>query len=210
MRRFERTDIVICALVAVLSLGAALTLSFSSGHASSIYGAQGPPASAPSEPKPAPPPDEPAAPVVETIQPTHVADYDPRPGDRREHPELLDLAIDGDPQTAWSTETYRPGQPSNGKKGVGIAFAVGEPVVATALELQTDTPGWSGEVYSAGRDIGGWDRQVGTIENASRRETIPLDIREPSRFFLVWISDLGDRHAADVNEVRLVTGPAAP
>ena len=49
-----------------------------------------------------------------------VSDYDPLGADG-EHPDLVDLATDGDPATAWTTEDYL----SFDKDGVGIMLDAG-------------------------------------------------------------------------------------
>src|SRR6202011_3923420 len=45
-------------------------------------------------------------------------DFDPPPGDGGEHPEDVQFAIDGDPGTAWQTESYSNRNFGNAKSGV--------------------------------------------------------------------------------------------
>ncbi len=119
-------------------------------------------------------------------------DYDPL-ADRREHPEQTIAALDRDPNTTWSTETY-----SNGlqKAGVGLYLDAAPRVAANRMELRTPTPGWDGAVYvaSAGPPENlpdpGW-KQVGTITGAARRTSIDLDTAgRPFRYYLIWITKL--------------------
>jgi serine/threonine-protein kinase len=120
-------------------------------------------------------------------------DYDPL-GKDGEHPEKAQFAIDADPNTYWNTEDYHGGALQ--KAGVGLYVDANPPLSAKSLVIQTETPGWTGEVYAAAsgppaslRDPG-WTR-VGTIDSASRRQTV--DVSAPGRRFrhyLVWITKL--------------------
>src|SRR5919109_298449 len=62
-----------------------------------------------------------AAPSGAQIELTAAHDFDPEPGDQNEHSEEVEYAIDGNPDTTWTTETYQ-GSPSIqddvGKSGV--------------------------------------------------------------------------------------------
>ena len=134
-------------------------------------------------------------------------DFDPPPGDGEEHPEEVAFAVDGDPTTTWSTETYPGGLAAYDKDGVGLAVDAGKAVKASELEVKTVTPGWSGEVYAANQqagDLAGWGEPVGSISKASKNETVPLELSEPARYYLVWITDLGNGDAVKLSEIRLL------
>src|SRR6478735_8078091 len=75
-------------------------------------------------------------------------DFDPEGGDG-EHPEQTGLAFDNNPtSTAWTTETYDASN-WNGKSGVGLYVDAGKPVNATTIEVRTQDPGWSAQVFAA-------------------------------------------------------------
>ena len=131
-------------------------------------------------------------------------DFDPPPGDGEEHSEEVPFAVDSDPTTTWSTERYSGGLATVGKDGVGLAVDAGRAVKASELELETETPGWSGEVYAAdqqARDLAGWGEPVGSISKASEDETVPLELRKPARYYLVWITDLGNGDTVELSEI---------
>ena len=121
-------------------------------------------------------------------------DYDPA-GDDREHPEEVSFVLDGNKATTWSTETYAAGELQKG--GVGIVVDAKPDVSAAQIQIATTTPGWDGEIYVAPNgDLpttappDGWER-VGTVENASRTETVDLDTAgNRFRYYLVWITKL--------------------
>jgi serine/threonine protein kinase len=119
-------------------------------------------------------------------------DFDPY-GDHVEHSADVGAAIDDDPKSEWSTESYEGGELN--KPGVGIYVDASPGVAATRLALRTTTPGWSGAVYAAKSgppedSLDGWTK-VGTIDAARKTEQIPLDTGgQRYRYYLVWITKL--------------------
>ena len=71
-------------------------------------------------------------------------DYNPDAlsGPKNQHPGQVGLAIDGNRNTAWSTESYLGD--SQGKPGVGIYVDAKPGVAARSMILDTATPGLRG------------------------------------------------------------------
>ena len=135
------------------------------------------------------------------------SDFDPEGGDGEHAPEVR-FAIDGNPTgTGWSTESYPAGLAGAPKSGVGLYVDAGEPVAASELKLVTTTPGWSGEVYAAvdgpPEELAGWGDPVATIEGAEEDETVALELAGSERYYLIWITDLGDNQSVEISDVRL-------
>jgi serine/threonine-protein kinase len=153
------------------------------------------------------PQEEDSAPTVTEL---HAADdFDPPPGDNEEHSEEVDLAIDRNPTTAWSTETYTTDD--LGKPGVGLYVDAGQPVAANALEVRSNTGGWDLEVYGTAEDppdtIEGWGAPIGSASGVSERQEIPLEAAEPLRYYLIWITSPAagdDGFLVEITEARLV------
>jgi hypothetical protein len=134
-------------------------------------------------------------------------------GVNEEHSDEVDLAIDGNPPTAWTTETYETD--NLGKEGVGLYVDAGKPVTAEALEVRSDTRGWDMEVYGTATDpppddLEGWGRPIATATVDSERTEVPLDGPERSRYFLIWITspaatDDPAEFLVRINEVRLLS-----
>ncbi|MDO9408894.1 protein kinase [Patulibacter sp.] len=129
------------------------------------------------------------------------SDYDPAPGDTREHPEETFRVLDGDPNTSWDTEGYSGGT-FGAKQGVGIYLDVGageKTVAATKLDLTTSTAGWGATVLAAAdgsgppttREDPGWV-EVGTLGTATEGDdVIPLSTGGTRyRYYLLWITKL--------------------
>jgi eukaryotic-like serine/threonine-protein kinase len=134
-------------------------------------------------------------------------DFDPA-GDDVEHDDEKTFAVDRDPNTVWSTETYRG--PLN-KAGVGLVIDAEPGVAAAALEVSTPTAGFKASVYGAQRELpdgappdGGWTRLASSRTVAST-EQIELDTGDTRyRYYLLWITELGPGDSkAEVSELRL-------
>ncbi|MDQ3759562.1 MAG: protein kinase [Actinomycetota bacterium] len=147
----------------------------------------------------------------EEIPLSNPVDFDPL-GDDAEHPEAVDNAIDGDPATFWLTESYDAGPvlADAGKEGVGLIVETEEVVLGRQLEIQTDDPGWTFEVYGAEGeapdDIDDWGEPIGSAAEADGETSIPLNENE-SDHYLVWITELtlndDGRYFATIGEITL-------
>jgi serine/threonine-protein kinase len=117
------------------------------------------------------------------------------------------LAIDGDPATAWQTQDYYTRK--LGKAGTGLYVDAGSETTARELRITTDTPGFLATIY-ARTDLppikwpdSGWVRVSPSVDVASN-DAINLNLGHATyRYFLVWITSLGDHTHIDLNEVGL-------
>ena len=117
------------------------------------------------------------------------------------------LAIDGDSTTAWQTQDYYTGRLD--KAGTGLYVDAGSETTARELRITTDTPGFLATIYARTNlpaikwPGSGWVRVSPSVDVASD-EVINLNLRDGTyRYFLVWITNLGDHTRVDLNEVGL-------
>ncbi len=136
-------------------------------------------------------------------------DYNPDAlsGPKVQHPNEVGLAVDGDRNTAWTTETYDNN--TLGKPGVGIYVDAKPGVVAGSMVIDTETPGYAVTVYAT-RTAPDPDTfsatwaKVGTAANVHRTQTIHLTTGgQRYRYYLVWITSLGNHNQVAVNEIAL-------
>ncbi|HEX6715445.1 MAG TPA: hypothetical protein VF066_18780, partial [Thermoleophilaceae bacterium] len=135
---------------------------------------------------------------VERVKFAAVNDYDPE-GDKRESPNSVRLAIDGNRATSWKTEHYRDGFAGANKNGVGLMVRTTKPVAATELDLISPFANWEGTIYGANgdvpKDIRGWQKLSG-IFTAESVNKIKLDSAgQPFDRYLVWITKLSGEQA---------------
>src|SRR3954454_9607919 len=133
----------------------------------------------------------PAGSKLVNLRTTAAHDFDPLGGDG-EHPEQVNAAIDDDPNSFWSTETYRSGL---AKKGVGLYVDASPGVAARMLVIRTPTTGWNGEVYAAtsgpSQELDDSWKKLGTITGAQPKTSVKLATgAQKYRFYLVWITEL--------------------
>ena len=135
-------------------------------------------------------------------------DYDPL-GDDAEHANQTAFAIDGNPATVWTTESYTTGDLQ--KDGVGLALDTSPGAVFRELRVKTPTPGFAAEIYVASGDTlpatvpdADW-KLVATVSSVASRQTIDLDTAgQRAHWVLLWITALppgGDK--VEVSELSL-------
>jgi serine/threonine-protein kinase len=131
---------------------------------------------------------------------------------KNQHPDQTGFAIDANRNTAWSTESYLGD--NLGKPGVGIYVDFKPGVAAGSMVVDTDTPGYAVTIYARNSrpnpdtfdgGPGGWVK-VGSAPRVGKTQTIKLSSTTSKyRYYLVWITNLGDHSHVDVNEIALYT-----
>lgn len=138
------------------------------------------------------PPQTALAPIPAVSAPVS---FDPQ-GSGGEHDDETPLAIDGNPATAWTTETYNSREDFLSlKDGVGIIIDLGESTDVGEVVLSTPGEGWSVAIHvadSPGASIADWGPPAAVVDGAGPGDTT-LDLDARGRFVLVWITDLGGR-----------------
>ncbi|MEK6326734.1 MAG: protein kinase [Actinomycetota bacterium] len=142
--------------------------------------------------------DEPStggdAPQGGEIELVEAETFDPPPGDEEEHDSELDLAIDANPDTTWTTETYNTAviDDAVSKPGVGLVVDAGQPVTGRNLAIRSDVGGWSVEVYGAASGppttLQDWGSAIGGAPNMGTEQTVELNATSTSRYYLLWIT----------------------
>jgi serine/threonine protein kinase len=127
-----------------------------------------------------------------------VSDFDPYGDDHQEHPGDVPKATDGDTSTAWTTSSYYSGL---AKPGVGIIVDAGKPLALRTITVSTDTPGYRAQIRTASSSTG----PLGAVDSATKpvagSTTFSLN-GATSRYYIVWIVDLGGLRQAHINEVK--------
>ena len=134
-------------------------------------------------------------------------DYDPA-GDKTESPGEVSFAVDRQPETTWSTESYEQG--ALNKAGVGLTIDAKPSVAARRIVISSPTRGWIAEIYGSRTVLPptlpgpGWNRISSTVPVDKAKVRIPLDTAgQAFRYYLVWITKLPDAGEVKISEVYL-------
>ena len=115
------------------------------------------------------------------------------------------LAIDGNPNTSWQTDTYFNRTFAGLRHGLGLALTVNSPQTLHTLNVASSTMGWSAEVYVAGAvpdpaSLAPWGPPVDSKQGINGSTTFNLQGHRGSAV-LLWITDLGPTSQTNVAEV---------
>lgn len=143
--------------------------------------------------------DEPTSPTTPTVaDPTPFADltavdFDPQGAEpREENPDLVPLALDGDPATSWQTSTYKQNfGPLGLKTGVGLLVDLGSTRPVREIEVATLGGPTTLAVYvtdEAPTGVAGLT-PVGT-QTGNGVLTIPLEVAVSGRYVTVWLTSI--------------------
>jgi tRNA A-37 threonylcarbamoyl transferase component Bud32 len=152
------------------------------------------------------------APAGAPVSITNTQSFDPSPGDGQENDEQLSLAIDGNPGTGWTTETYQAPttEAAVGKPGVGMVVTASAPVAARTIRIRSEVSGWNMQVYGSATGppttLQGWGKAIGQKDDMGTDQEIPLTATRDSKYYLIWITKLAstpEGYRVQINEVGL-------
>jgi putative peptidoglycan lipid II flippase len=154
--------------------------------------------------------DEATGPLV---KPVAASVFSPMGG--ADAPDLAGLAIDGDPNTVWPTDTYTDPVPFPGfKNGVGLMLDLPQPTVVGSVTLGVSSTGTQVQIRSAS------SATPATLEDTTLltgptllkpgSNTITVPAGQPTSHVLVWISTLGQaagKSRTDISEIGVYAAP---
>ncbi|HXR41337.1 MAG TPA: hypothetical protein VN738_02950, partial [Acidothermaceae bacterium] len=144
-----------------------------------------------------------------SVKPTRVTVFSP--GGDADNPGTANLAIDGNPSTAWNTDKYTDSVPFPGfKNGVGLMLQLPEPTKLEAVDINVSSTGTKIQIRSATTDAPSSldDTSALTPPTAVQagQNRIPITMSAPTSHVLVWITTLGStggESRADIYEIAL-------
>ncbi len=147
------------------------------------------------------------------VRPVKATVFSPE-GDADE-PDRGGLAIDGNPATAWSTDTYHDAVPFPGfKNGVGLILQLPKPTAVGTVNLDTSATGTKVQIRSASTaapaKLGDTVALTAPTAVHAGHNSIQVKAAPPTSYLLVWISTLGSTNGesrADFSEVSVEPAP---
>ena len=121
------------------------------------------------------------------------SDFDPQGNPPEENPEQAHLAVDGDPATAWSTQTYTQNfGPQGLKTGVGLVLDLGADHDVSQVDLTTVGSPTRVQVYVTSQkptSLQGLGVAGQTTVTGSHGD-VTLDPAPTGRYVVVWLTQL--------------------
>ena len=123
-----------------------------------------------------------------------VSDFDPQGDPPEENSEEADLAIDGNPRTAWGTSTYFDPLELQ-KDGVGLLVDLGRPVEVSETSLKLAGSPTDLELFATGESsvvpasTAGLE-MVASRVSAGTSVDLPLETPVTTRYLVVWLTSL--------------------
>jgi eukaryotic-like serine/threonine-protein kinase len=128
-----------------------------------------------------------------------VTGYDPH-GTGGEHDADAPKATDGNVSSYWTTERYNSAAFGGLKDGVGLVIDSGRAAALRVITIATDTAGFTAQILAGGSATGPFEADSRT-QAVGSSTTFTLNGRS-ARYYVVWITNLGEHSSVHVNEVK--------
>jgi putative peptidoglycan lipid II flippase len=141
-------------------------------------------------------------------KPPHITSFDPE-GDGAEDPGGVGLAVDGDPTTQWTTDTYHDSPQFGGlKRGVGLLIDLGRPKTVRSAQLLLSAAGAGVQIRAGSSPPHQADDLPVVASQVNSPATTHLTMDQPvtARYWLVWFTSLpksGADYRLGVAEIAL-------
>jgi putative peptidoglycan lipid II flippase len=118
-------------------------------------------------------------------------DFDPFGNNKQENPDLVPLALDNNPATAWTTVHYKAADMS-GKGGVGLLLDLGAPRPVSAVTLRLVGNGTDLAILATDNPTKKVTTFTSMAEVTGAGNTLTLRVPKPvtTRYVVVWLTNL--------------------
>jgi putative peptidoglycan lipid II flippase len=205
-------------VVALVALGSAVNRILGNDHRTAGLNTDKLGLTAPTSSAPQQPPDgvRKRAVTEERVQPVAASVFSP--GGSPDSPESAGAAIDGNPATAWSTDTYFDADSfPKFKPGVGLLVQLARPTAISAVSIDLNSTGTVVQVRAAATNaptaLSDTTELTPPTPMQPGHNRIPVDGSTPVSNVLVWITTLGssdgqNRMAISEIELQAASPPA--
>ncbi len=149
--------------------------------------------------------DPPPAAETAPITGFRIRSFDPQGNDGVENEDRVGAAADANPDTLWSTVSYRTPEFGGLKKGVGLILELGAKEKVRRVRVSGPTSGWNAAVYVAdrpGASIDDWGKPAQELSDIDGSATFEFEAVE-GQAILVWITRLGDGNRVEIAEIAV-------
>ena len=154
----------------------------------------------PEEPSPAAPP----AAEGGTVPVLGITSYDPQ-GDGNENNDQTPQAVDGNPETAWTSHTYYSAGWGGLKTGTGLILDLGEGAQVSQVEVQLGEGDMGVSAYLSDQATIDGATELGSEDAASGTFTAAPGEPATGRYLIVWFDRAWSSPEGEVVSVREIT-----
>lgn len=190
---FNPTPVVLSLMLVLIVVGGIVAKNtLFSGYVPAIVQPEGRPGASAGTPE-TPQADDPAAPAAPPVQVSPVitgAEQITTPGNTPDdHPELAQLAVDGDAVTAWYSLTYKTANFGGFNRGAGLLVTLEKPAPISRVFLSTNNTGGNVEIRAttASDPTGGTLLASGPLQPET---TFTIDPAVETSTLVVWFTEL--------------------
>ena len=153
-----------------------------------------------------------SAPAGSLVKPVGATVFSP--GGEADNPGEAAQAIDGNPATAWQTDTYHDAVPFPAfKSGVGLLLQLPKPTVVGAVNLDLASTGTKIQIRSSATATPGKLNDTTALTQPAAMKpghnSIPVKASAPTSYLLVWIPTLGTTNGDSRSGLSEITVQAA-
>jgi putative peptidoglycan lipid II flippase len=209
MMRVAMATAAVIAVVALVALGSTLNNVLGDDHHTVGFNADKLGLTPPTASAAEPPPEVKRAAADRRIQPAGAIVFSPEGSP--DSPESAGATIDGNPATAWSTDTYYDADPfPKFKSGIGVLLQLERPATLSAVTVDLNSTGTVVQLRGTG------DTPPKTLADTTElspptpmqqgHNRVPVASSAPVSNVLVWISKLGSadgKNRSAVSEIEL-------
>ncbi len=132
------------------------------------------------------------------------------PGQEPDNPGQAGQAIDGNPGTAWETDTYHDAVPFPGfKSGVGLLLQLPQPTVVGAVTVDVPSTGTKIQIRASATATPGKLEDTTALGQPVAvhpgHNTIQVNASSPTSYLLVWIPTLGTTNGQSRTSISELT-----
>ena len=136
------------------------------------------------------------------------------PGGSPDHPDQASLAIDGNPDTSWSTDIYQDAAPFPAfKQGVGLLLQLPSPIALSEVTIDVPSTGTEVQIRAAKsahpNSLSDTTELTPNVALQPGDNTITVDNQTETSNVLVWISKLGTLDGQSRTNISEITLRAA-
>ncbi|RWA21239.1 hypothetical protein MBRU_14930 [Mycolicibacterium brumae DSM 44177] len=145
-----------------------------------------------------------AAATGAVVKPVTATEFSPEGGS--DHPDQAPLAIDDNPNSAWTTDEYTDPVPfPNFKIGLGLMLELPDPTKVGSVTLTVPSTGTAVQIRSAKSQtpssLADTTELTQPVTLQPGKNTIPVNAAEPTEHLLIWITTMGTTGGKNKTEI---------